>query len=176
MNKKYLPTNSIQDIINGNHSSLGNLVGLSLLFCSQWVMECSHFHYQSNAQIYVYCKHHIHGMGILQIHKNAHCACAGNAGNVSQPPRVSDPDMHHDTCVTLVPWCMLGSLTSGFLWSRWREKRSRHSRCMRNQQFYVTDKRPMETYCNWNLSQGRLHPIRQYRYRACVIDIKWCAS
>ena len=26
---------------------------------------------------------------------------------------VSDPDMHHDTCVTHVPWCMSGSLTRG---------------------------------------------------------------
>ena len=37
----------------------------------------------------------------------------------SPPPRVSDPDMHHGTCVTHVPWCMPGSLTNGFLWSRW---------------------------------------------------------
>ena len=26
---------------------------------------------------------------------------------------VSDPGMHHDTCVTHVPWCMSGSLTRG---------------------------------------------------------------
>ena len=26
---------------------------------------------------------------------------------------VSDPDMHHGTCTTHVPWCMLGSLTRG---------------------------------------------------------------
>ena len=26
-------------------------------------------------------------------------------------PLVSDPGMHHDTCVTHVPWCMSGSLT-----------------------------------------------------------------
>ena len=26
-------------------------------------------------------------------------------------PLVSDPDMHHDTCVAHVPWCMSGSLT-----------------------------------------------------------------
>ena len=26
-------------------------------------------------------------------------------------PLVSDPGMHHDTCVTHVPWCMLGLLT-----------------------------------------------------------------
>ena len=41
-----------------------------------------------------------------QIRKIAGCACAGNAGNVSPPPLVSDPDMHHGTCMTHVPWCM----------------------------------------------------------------------
>ena len=59
------------------------------------------------------------------------------------PPWISDPDMHHGTCVTHVPWCMPGSLTSGFLWSRWRGKRSRHSRCMRNPQFCASGKGPM---------------------------------
>ena len=44
------------------------------------------------------------------------------AGTFSPPQRVSDPDMHHGTCVTHVPWCMPGSLTSGFLWSRCRGK------------------------------------------------------
>ena len=38
------------------------------------------------------------------------------------PPRISDPDMHRHTCVTYVPWCMLGSLT-GFPWSRWSTSR-----------------------------------------------------
>ena len=52
--------------------------------------------------------------------------------NVSPPPRVSDSDMHHGTCVTHLPWCMAGSLTGGFHWSLWREKRSRHSQHMRN--------------------------------------------
>ena len=33
------------------------------------------------------------------------------------PPRVSDPDMHHGTCVTHVTH-IPGSLTSGFFWSR----------------------------------------------------------
>ena len=36
----------------------------------------------------------------------------GMPGTFSPPPRVSDPDMHHGTCVTHVPWCMPGSLTS----------------------------------------------------------------
>ena len=56
----------------------------------------------------------------------------GMPGTFSQPPRVSDPDMHHGTCVMHVPWCILGSITSGFLWSWWRGK---HSRSMRNAQF-----------------------------------------
>ena len=60
----------------------------------------------------------------------------GIQGTFSPPPRVSDPDMQHGTCVTHVLWCMPGSLTSSFLWSRWWGKRSRHSRRMHNQQFY----------------------------------------
>ena len=50
------------------------------------------------------------------------------------PPRVSNPDMHQGTCLTHVPWCVPGSLTSGFLWSRRRSKHSRHSRHVRNPQ------------------------------------------
>ena len=56
-------------------------------------------------------------------------------GTFSPPPWVSDPDMHHGTCVMHVPWCMMGSLTSGFLWRPWRGKRSRQSWRMRNSQF-----------------------------------------
>ena len=90
-----------------------------------------------------------------QIRKVAGCACTGNAGNVFPPPRVSDPDMHHDTCVTHVPWCMPGSLTSCFLWSRWRENRSRHSMRMHNSQFCVSGKRPINPTINLsNISSG----------------------
>ena len=38
---------------------------------------------------------------------------------------------------------MPGSLTNGSLWNRWRGTRSRHSRRMRNPQFYVSCKRPI---------------------------------
>ena len=54
-----------------------------------------------------------------QIRKIAGCACAGNIGNVfsahrlQRKPLVSNPGMHHGTCVTHVPWCMSGSLTCG---------------------------------------------------------------
>ena len=67
----------------------------------------------------------------------------GMLGTFSPPPRVSDPDMHHGTYVTHVPWCIPGSLTSGLLWSRWQGKRSRHSRRMCNPRFCVSRKRSM---------------------------------
>ena len=50
-------------------------------------------------------------------------------------------DMHHGTCVTPMPWCMVGSLISGFPRSLWQGERSRHSRRKRNPQFYVSCKR-----------------------------------
>ena len=57
----------------------------------------------------------------------------GMPGTFSPPPRVSDPDMHHGTFATCVPWCMPGSLTS-----RWRGKAfPAHAQ----PQFYVSGKR-----------------------------------
>ena len=52
-----------------------------------------------------------------QIRIIAGCACAGNARNVfprhwlQRKPLVSNPGMHHGTCVTHVPWCMSGLLS-----------------------------------------------------------------
>ena len=67
----------------------------------------------------------------------------GMPGTFSPLPRISDPDMHHGTCVTHVPWCMPGSLTNGLTLKSVRGKRSRHSRRMRNPQCCVSGKRPM---------------------------------
>ena len=50
----------------------------------------------------------------------------GRSGTFSSPPRVSDPDVHHGTCVTHVPCWMSESLTRGFLWTQWRGNRSLH--------------------------------------------------
>ena len=55
-----------------------------------------------------------------QIRKIAGAHAQGMPGTFFPSPQVSDPDMHHGTCVTHVPWCMPGSLTSGFLWHRRR--------------------------------------------------------
>ena len=64
-------------------------------------------------------------------------------GKFSPAPQVSDPDIHHGMCMTHMPWCMPGLLTSGFIWIRWRGKCSRHSRRMCNLQFCLSGKRPM---------------------------------
>ena len=57
-----------------------------------------------------------------QIRKIAGAHAPGMPGTFSPSPQVSDPDMHHGTCVTHVPWCMPGSLTSSSLWNRRRGK------------------------------------------------------
>ena len=75
-----------------------------------------------------------------QIRKIVVAHAPGMPRMFSAPPRLSDPDMHHGTCVTLI---------SGFLWSMWRGKRSRHSGRMRNAQFYVSGKRSMEVHCKF---------------------------
>ena len=93
----------------------------------------------------------------------------GMPGTFTPPPRVSDPDMHHGTCVTHVPWYMPGSLTSGFLWSRWRGKRSRHYRRMPNPQFYVSGKRPIRSILSVSCYHGYVENCTVSRY-ACTQD------
>ena len=79
----------------------------------------------------------------------------GMPGTFSPPPWVSDSIMHHGTCLMHVPWCMSGSLTSGFLWSRWWWKYSWHSRRMPNPQFYLSGKGPMLGL--WKRGRGGYH-------------------
>ena len=76
----------------------------------------------------------IHGP-LIRYAKIAGCACAGNAGDVF--PATAGYRSRY-------VWCMPGSLTSGFLWSRWRGfPVYRHSRRMHNPQFCVSGKRPV---------------------------------
>ena len=86
------------------------------------------------------------------------------------PPRVSDPDMHHGTCVSHAPWCMQRSQTRGFL-SRWRGKHSRHSRRMHNPQYYVSGKRPMcHIRIGWTSSERLLLVCPLFM---CILDLSW---
>ena len=50
-----------------------------------------------------------------QIHKIGVAHVPEMSETFSPPPRVSDPDMHHDTWVTHVPWWMPWSSTRSFL-------------------------------------------------------------
>ena len=68
-----------------------------------------------------------------KIRKIAGCACTGNAGKVFPLHRTLE-----------MPWCMPGSLTSGFPWKQWRGKHSRHSQRMHNPQIYISGKRPID--------------------------------
>ena len=93
---------------------------IALLFNLQYIWTLIVEYYTEDL---TFCFLHYKGVcnqwASYQIRKTAWCACAGNGGNVF-PHRqlqrkliVSDPGMHHGTCVTHVPWCMSGSLTRG---------------------------------------------------------------
>ena len=95
----------------------------------------------------------------------------GLPGTVSPVSQVSDPEMHHGTCMTQVPWCMPGSLTSGFFGSRWRGKHSRHSQGMRIPQFCISGKGPMNI-----IHEVAVHHIsneNQTYFRKKVTEAEW---
>ena len=116
-----------------------------------------------------------------QIRKIAGCACTGNAGNIfprrrlQRKPLVSDPGMHHGTCVTHVPWCMSGSHTRGggenVFW---------HSRRMRTRNFTYLVRGPWgPTFSGRNMSISWLvlpWPLYVVRSPATMILILYVAS
>ena len=83
-------------------------------------------------------------------------------------PRVSDPGKHPGTCVTHMPWCMPGPLTSDFLWGHCRVKRSRHSRRMHSPQLYVSDKRPMVYHIVMVMTTAKVRTLELYISHSCV--------
>ena len=94
---------------------------------------------------------------------------------LQRKPLVSDPGMHHGTCVMHVPWWMSGSLTRCG-----REKRSWYSRRMRNPQFYGSGKRPIgiSNYIHvkyWDMNTHPRHNVKVVLGYGWVITshIKW---
>ena len=86
-------------------------------------------------------------MGLLPGTRNCglrmHRECRGIPRyRLQRKPLVSDPGMHYGTCTTHVHDAR-AVMHVGFANSRLRGKRPRHSRRMRNTQFYVSGKRPM---------------------------------
>ena len=107
-----------------------------------------------NGNAYLYCRF---GSWLGMMHALTSCQIRklGVAHAPFSPPSlVSGSDMHHSMCVTHMPWCIPESLTSGFLWSRWRGKHSRHSRRMRNPQLYVSGNSPMVYIAQWTQCQN----------------------
>ena len=91
-------------------------------------------------------------MGLLPDTQNCRFTHApGMPGTFSPPPRVRDPDIHHGTCVTHMPWCMQGSPTSGFLWSRWWGNVPGIPGACTTRNFTYLAKSPF----NWELLQSR---------------------
>ena len=87
----------------------------------------------------------------------------GMSGTFSRA--VSDSGMHHGTCVTLMAWCMSGSLTNSFFGCRWRGKRFLHSWHMRNPQSFLSGKRPI-SFC-WAIKYLPYTPNKKHQVLRC---------
>ena len=66
-----------------------------------------------------FCKYH---GPLARYIKIAGAHAPGMSGTFYPSLRISNSDMKHGTCVTHVPWCMPGSLSSDFLCGRRRRK------------------------------------------------------
>ena len=123
-----------------------------------------------------------------QIRKIAGYACAGNAGNIfprrpfQRKPLVSDPGMHHGTCVTRAV------MHVGIAYLRWRGKRSRHSRRMRTRNFVYLARGPCDVsfwikYCIYAYALAfrsihiHIRTWRDERYSGWwIVAWNWCLN
>ena len=107
---------------------------------------CTYYKTGSNHRISNYCstitncayarlRHKVWSCDYGPLTRYVKLQVAHSPGMFSLPLQVNDPDMHHGTCMTHMPWCMPGSLTRGLFWSRWRGKRSRQSRACATRNF-----------------------------------------
>ena len=86
---------------------------------------------------------------------------------LQRKPPVSDPAMHHGTCV---PHVVHVGIANPWWWG----KRSRHARYMRSPQFYVSDKRPMLIAHLSSVSNGVRETNCKAKYRyGCPYVIRW---
>ena len=124
MEQRYFIEDIIVRILDAIYYSKEMTIGFLCITCFLFVVDCGTW-------------------ASCQIRKIAGAHAPGMPGTFSPSPQVSDPDMHHGTCVTHVPWCMPGSLTSGFLWNRRRGEMFPAFPAHAHLQFYVSGKRPM---------------------------------
>ena len=108
--------NCLISLLTSNLNMLSLLEGIYILCARARVCVFVVFHWNS-VLVTLILLYHSNGP-LTRCAKLWVAHAPGMPGTFSLPPRVSDPDMHHGTCATHVGWCMSGSLTSSFLWSR----------------------------------------------------------
>ena len=90
----------------------------SLLHCWHWKSSCWH-NLNPSLKMKLKCTTSSRCMGLLPDTQNSglrmrrECRESFPRHRFQSKLLVSDPDRHHGTCVTHVPWCMSGSLNSG---------------------------------------------------------------
>ena len=86
-----------------------------------------------------------------QIRKIVVCACAGNAGNVFPATDFKETASKRSRYASQHVRDAHAEMHVGMANPQWRGERSRHSRRMRNPQFYISGKRSMasHTNCMW---------------------------
>ena len=108
-------------------------------------------------------RHHIHGP-LARYVKLRVAHASGMPGTFSPPTWVSDPDMHHGTCLTHVPWSMSGSLTSGFFWSQVGENVPGTPGACATRTFKCLVRGPW-LVCYLFVTVGRAHVLKQLFHR-----------
>ena len=111
-NNTLIPQNVKQYITCNEHTVCGPLFCLVIVVFFRCVFMWFSYHFPPGL---LHWQRMIAQWVSCQIRK---IAGAHAPGTFSPSPQVIDPDMHHGTCVTHVPWCMPESLTCGFLWNR----------------------------------------------------------
>ena len=147
-------------------------------FCSESWRKLAHGHVTS----YKRCRWFPQGLGMGLLPDAQNCGFCMRPECLERFPRYDG--LAIPTSITHVPWRMPRSLTSCILWSRWRGKRSWHSRRMRNAQFYVSGKRSIITLPSWskqasllscvyNITNSRLmglmHCTHAIAHHACLV-------
>ena len=112
--------------------------------------------------------------------RNVKLRVAHAPGMCSPPPRVIDPDMHHGTCVTHVPWCTPGSVTRGFPLKSVVGKTFPAFPALAQPANHVSSKRPMEVwFCHriidhWYANHCDEKPFNSTRHiDAYIIQWTW---
>ena len=107
-NRARIPVSECQNVLNATSRKISKLWDQGSDYLCLVISSTKHF--------YAFLNISLRPPGNIQ--GNLTVVCGGSKleqwlqwTELSYSPLVSDPGMHHGTCVTHVPWCMSGSLT-----------------------------------------------------------------